>query len=322
MSNSEDVQLIDIESGKNTTSNHHIIRSTEEIESDIVNISDESKPSFKRQNTEDVHHLLYFDALQIERYIRLFCSCVFIAGSLFLFYMLRDTSPYRNIAYCMALVQLLWLIQFLGVVLTMEHLHNIVVFRKVVPNTLFLVVPYAVKEYETHIMSSISAMSGMRGSNLFYLLGSNSNICFGMTFSACSFKWFEFQVINVDSMALGLLLISTFGSTIITGWELDLTSKLSTGLHYFGALVAFSTAPISFAMYQNFSALSIIIMVVTFVCLLVFGSLYTYAKPIYDDPKMVHKVSMFAIIIELIAVVNGMLCVILFIWCMDGNVIL
>ena len=318
---SEDVQLIDMESNGNESKQHS--QPVDNQKNDIQNDIDDDKPKMERQNTEQRHALLYFDALQIERYIRLICSCIFIGGSLIIVYILKEGSPYRNIAYCMSLVQILWLVQFLGVVLTMQHLHSIVVFRKVVPNTLFLVVPYAVKEYKQRIMSSISAMSSLRGSNLFYLLGSSSNICFGMTFSAVSFKWFEFQIINIDTVSLGLLLISTFGSTIITGWELDLSSKLSTGLHYLGALVSFVAAPTAFAMYQSFSALSIVIMVITYVCLAVFGSVYAFWKPEYpDDPVMVHRVSMFCIIVELIAVLNGMLCVILFIWCMDGNVIL
>eukprot|EP01084_Bolivina_argentea_P119402 211701_1 len=205
----------------------------------------------------------------------------------------------------------------------MQHLHSIVVLRKVVPDTLLLVVPYAVKEYKKTIMSSISAMSSMRGSNLFYLLGSSSNICFGMVFSVASFKWYEFKVINLDTGALVLLVLSTFGSTIITGWELDLNSKLSTGLHYFGALVTFIASPTAFAIYQDWSALSVTLMVVTYICLGIFGSVYAFAQPQYDNnPAMVHKVSMFCIIVELIAVLNGMICVILFIYCMNGNVIL
>eukprot|EP01084_Bolivina_argentea_P119403 211703_1 len=232
MSSTEDIQLIDLEAAD--VNNHMVV---------------------ERQNTEEMISR-EFGALQIERYLRLICSGTFILGSLIIFYCLRERSPYEVVAYCMTLVQSLWLIQFLGVVLTMQHLHSIVVLRKVVPDTLLLVVPYAVKEYKKTIMSSISAMSSMRGSNLFYLLGSSSNICFGMVFSVASFKWYEFKVINLDTGALVLLVLSTFGSTIITGWELDLNSKLSTGLHYFGALVTFIASPTAFAIYQDWSALS------------------------------------------------------------------
>eukprot|EP01083_Nonionella_stella_P166176 554804_1 len=303
------------------------------VKADIDNgIEMKEVEQIKTQNTSEEIHL-HFDALQIERYIRLFFSFVFVVGSLGIYWQLRENnfrSPYHNIAYCMTLVQSLWLVQFLGVVLTIQHLHSVVVLRKVVPDTVFLVVPYAVKEYKTIIMSSISAMSSMRGSNLFYMLGSSSNICFGMTFSAASFKWLESLEYSktdddyvVDTLSLLLLLLSTYGSTIITGWELDLNSKLSSSLHSFGAFVTFVAAPFAFGMNQKWSNFSIGIMIWTYVCLAVFGSVYAFVNPEYkDNPRMVHKVSMFCIFVELVAVVNGMLCVILYIWCMEGDVIL
>eukprot|EP01083_Nonionella_stella_P121361 364585_1 len=309
----------------------NLIEDSNGHEQHIIDIRPDTNDTemIRKQNTS-AEVLRHYDALQIERYIRLFCNGLFVIGSLLIYWQLPERSPYHNIAYCMALVQLLWLVNFLGVVLTIQHLHSVVVLRKVVPNTLFLVVPYAVKEYKTTIMSSISAMSSMRGSNLFYMLGSSSNICFGMTFSTASFKWLESLEYSktdddyvVDTLSLLLLLLSTYGSTIITGWELDLNSKLSSSLHSFGAFVTFVAAPFAFGMNQKWSNFSIGIMIWTYVCLAVFGSVYAFVNPEYkDNPRMVHKVSMFCIFVELVAVVNGMLCVILYIWCMEGDVIL
>ena len=136
-------------------------------------------------------------------------------------------------------------------------------------------------------------------------------------------KWYQIQEANYISFALACLLISSFGATIITSWELDKTSKLSTWLHYIGALCAFATAPFAFAIYQQWSALSVTIMLTTYILLIIFGSLYSCVSEKYiDNPQMVHRVSLLCITIELVAVVLGELCVILFIYCLEDDRVL
>lgn len=300
--------------------------SEEETET-LVDCADQINIS--RQNTEYTHKVENFSHLQIERYARLFFSILFIGGSILILYIHKDTAPFINIGCCIAYIGCLWLIQFVIVISTVKHLHHMEVFRKIVPNTLLLVVPYKFKEYPQDVMSSISSMSSIRGSNLFYLLGQTANIVFGMVFAAVSFKWHLIQQEEdkyhkrMEAVSLGLLLTSCFAAVLLTSFELDKKSKIDTYTHYAAALFAFNGAHISFVIDQECSALSIILISITYVCLAVFGSVYAFVNPHYEnDPRMVHRISLFCIIIELLALCNLGMTVVLYVLCMENDTIL
>ena len=314
------------------------MRSLEEIElvqkdDDNITPSQNLSKLAPRQDTEEEYKFIHLNGLQIEKYIRLSFNCAFIGGSMIIMYFERDNSPYHNISLCMALVQILWSLQFIGILMTIKHLHSIVVFRKIVENTLFLVVPYKFKEYEQQIMASTSTMSSLRGSNVFHMLGTSANISFGMTFSAAMFKFFDYRtydILHQDIVSLDILVISVFGFGIISTWEFDHHSKLSQMLHYFGGFVWFIMAPLAFAMYQDFSILGIILMVITYSCYIGFHSIiYAWNHNLgicgnMNDgkPENVHKMSLLCITLELIAVCCVMTNVVLYIWCMEGNTVL
>eukprot|EP01084_Bolivina_argentea_P023542 43928_1 len=204
-----------------------------------------------------------------EQNFRLTMSILFVCGSIVIFFVAenRRHSAYHIISYMVALTQLIWLISFLSILLSMKHIHYILIKRKMLSNTALLIIPYAYQEWKSFPMKSISNISALRGSNMYFILCKAMNITFGMVFSAISMKWAERQSNNRTTIALILLLIAGHGGGILTRWELA-ESKLSICLHQFGALLGFVAGPLAFAIYQEWSLLSVLLMVITWLCLI------------------------------------------------------
>lgn len=263
-----------------------------------------------------------YTTIKVERYFRLILWALFSIGIFVIFFISehQHLSSYRILSFSIFLTHFIWLISFLCIILTIDNIHLIKVQRKIIPNTKLLIIPFAYYEYDEFPIKSISNMSSMRGSNLFHILSTTMSISFGMVFSAVTIKWSEhrFKHNPLTITALILLLLSSHGGGVLSRWELS-ESKMSIFIHNLGAFLAFVAGPLSFLLYQRFSALSIILTVVTFIGLMIFSYLQNCVKP---TKKKIHTFSLLCIFVELLTCLCGMLTVILFVYCMDGDIIL
>ena len=105
-------------------------------------------------------------------------------------------------------------------------------------------------------------------------------------------------------------------------WCLEENSRLSVTLHYFGAFCLFVIGSISFVLNQNFSILSIILFSVQAISTIGWLVMMIKCPNEHSDRTMVHRISYWCILSEIVALIIGGINALCFLFCLDGDRIL
>eukprot|EP01084_Bolivina_argentea_P305424 527630_1 len=239
---------------------------------------------------------------------------ILIAGKL-----IHNITIYQIISFTLTCIIIGFDVHCLIAIFSFDHLHFIRIKRRRAPNATHIFIPYSFEEQENIPMSSISLMTGLRGSNVEGVLTYCLTLTFGLIFTAVCIKWIETNTFERKDIGLLLLLISAYGTLLVSAWNLEenVESKISNIMHYITAMMYVVIAPLSLCIYQNWSNLSIIIISITYVGLFCWVCIMEIIQRKKNmDRSSVHRYSLIILMVELVATTCVYSASILFVYSM------
>ena len=295
--------------GMHATSNQESNKN-DTVRSNPEHVAIDMAPSINRQHT-------FFRTLNPERRAKKSFSFIIILSILVLLFVgsLKSQSKYHMFAYLLTVLVIIWNISFSAILLSSEHLHMITVKRKRLNNSQFLFVPYEYVEDKHRLITSVSAINAIGGSNAERYSLLTMYITFGVLYCAVFSKWTEehSSTLNIE---LVLMMLDAVGLLMVFVWEIE-PNTFSNIAHYIAAGITVICSPAAFAMQQNFSWFSIAAVSITYIGLIEWFALLLNLPAKHEDLSVVHRCSKISIINEVIVLMLSYSCGVMFIYNLD-----
>eukprot|EP01084_Bolivina_argentea_P113586 202401_1 len=272
--------------------------------------------------------------VQNEKYIGAFVSVYIILAFSVLFYSFNGHGQfYHFIALLFLTLWIMYIVYFIYIVCNVKSLHYILILRKPLDNfnTDSLFIPYKIFEDKTKPITSVSHLFALRGSNFEKTSTLILSMAFGMIFAAVSNKWTQEIDIRIK-IELIILMASGFCCIFLVSWDISTETKYSQTtdiLHYIIAVLTLILPPISFIMNQNGSILSVTLFIMILILVIIWCVVLDKIFKIeqnhdqeHFDSKKIHRISLIYLSTELLAVTVVVITMIIFIYCMQNDVIL
>ena len=182
---------------------------------------------------------------------------------------------------------------FYGILATTQHLHFVRIKRRRSSIGQQVFVPYGVESDGAEPLTSVSALIGLRGSNIEKLVSSMIYLVIGNSLFAVSMNIIETDINFYTNIGV---IISIFGLWLILTWGLEYSWR-SDSLHYFGVCIALPFSLGGYMIQQNFSIFSLLLIFLTIVSLIAFGIVYL----IKLEERYIHYQSLTLLLLESVA---------------------
>eukprot|EP01083_Nonionella_stella_P067965 180110_1 len=240
---------------------------------------------------------------------------------------LQNMNIYKTICLISCIMSMQYIGLFVFIISTAKHLHYIQVDSIGIYGFNVFALPSNVQQKYNRCIMSLSGISALPGSSTQQTLLICNSMQFSLLWIAIIVKINEWKnneenVTATQSTSIYLFFASITGMLVLALWNLERGSTSSLVMHYSGAGSVFFLCAISFMLYQNFSIFSIVLVGIQFATAAFYFVLVSKCPYKHDDIDVVHRISYWCIISELIPGSLSMFIAALYVWCMDGDVIL
>eukprot|EP01083_Nonionella_stella_P180137 641557_1 len=152
------------------------------------------------------------------------------------------TNIYHMFAYLLILLMIWWNITFYSIIYSSDHLHMIYIKRQQVPHSPLLFIPYGFFEDPQHVVTSVSAVNAIVGSNAERSSLLVMYATFAVSYCAVTTKWAEHRSPDITALdiQLTLFLFSAIGLLMTATWQMEHRSPDITALDIQLTLFLFS----------------------------------------------------------------------------------
>lgn len=199
----------------------------------------------------------YYHELQHEKTNQFYLSISIASWLAMLIYHCKQhqLSIYQFASYASAILVSHNFILFFHLLASSKQLHYVRIRRRRfdIGNVLF--VPYGIEEDKSRPLTSVSAMIGLRGSNVEKSFSSLSHLIIGITLVAVTENLIQSDKYFFSNV---VMLMTGYGLWLLLTWQIEYTVK-SDLLHYLGAGMAFTGSFASLLIQQKCSEISLFI---------------------------------------------------------------